>query len=38
MGYTGKDIGIMLHKLLDLILDEKLPNDRDTLLAWVANS
>ena len=38
LGYNGKDIGIMLHKLLDLILDEKLPNDRDTLLAWVANS
>lgn len=38
LGYTGKDIGIMLHKLLDLILDEKLPNDRDTLLAWIANS
>ena len=38
LGYNGKEIGIMLHKLLDLILDEKLPNDRDTLLAWVANS
>ena len=32
LGYTGKEIGQMLTLLLDLVLDEQIPNERDALL------
>ena len=32
LGYTGKDIGATLNKLLDLVLDEQLPNEKEALL------
>jgi len=35
MGITGRDIGILLAKLLDLVLDEKLPNEKNTLLGFI---
>ena len=35
LGYTGKDIGITLNKLLDLVLDEQLSNEKDTLLHYI---
>ena len=33
LGYSGKAIGDCLSKLLDGVLDERLPNERDALLA-----
>ena len=33
LGYEGKAIGECLARLLDAVLDERLPNDRDVLLA-----
>ena len=33
LGYEGKAIGDCLARLLDAVLDERLPNDRDALLA-----
>ena len=38
LGYTGKDIGITLNKLLDLVLDEQLPNEKDTLLYYIKHN
>ena len=32
LGYEGKAIGECLTRLLDAVLDERLPNDRDTLI------
>ena len=32
LGYEGKAIGECLSRLLDAVLDERLPNDRDALL------
>ncbi len=32
LGFTGKEIGQMLTLLLDLVLDEQIPNKRDALL------
>lgn len=32
LGYEGRAIGDCLNRLFDLVLDEKLPNDRETLL------
>lgn len=34
LGYSGKNIGICLNSLLELVIDEKLKNDRDTLLNY----
>ena len=34
LGLSGPAIGQMLHGLLDQVLEEKLPNDRETLLRW----
>ena len=36
LGFTGKAIGTMLHALLEQVLEENLPNDRQALLAWAA--
>ena len=37
LGYEGKAIGDCLSKLLDAVLDERLPNDREVLLAEAGN-
>lgn len=34
IGFTGRSIGVMLNWLLDQVIEETLPNDRDVLLAW----
>ena len=34
LGFSGKAIGQMLNRLLDQVLEEELPNDRERLLAW----
>lgn len=34
LGYEGKAIGACLQEMLDLILDETLPNERNALLAY----
>jgi len=34
IGFTGRTIGIMLNWLLDQVIDEALPNERNVLLAW----
>ena len=35
IGVTGKEIGDCLNMLLELVIDEKLPNDRAVLLEYV---
>ena len=35
LGYAGKAIGSMLNKLLDLVLDEQLPNKKEALLDFI---
>ena len=35
LGYEGKAIGEKLQELLSLVLDEKLPNEKDALLAFL---
>ena len=34
IGFSGRTIGTMLNWLLDQVMEETLPNDRETLLAW----
>lgn len=34
LGFSGKAIGQMLDRLLEQVLEEKLPNDREVLLSW----
>ena len=34
MGYTGKEIGTCLNRLLELVMEEKLPNEKEALLTW----
>lgn len=34
LGMTGRQIGAMLQKLLDLVVDDKLENDRNVLLEY----
>ena len=34
LGFSGKAIGQMLNALLEQVLEENLPNDRETLLSW----
>ena len=36
LGYTGKEIGQALQKLLDQVLDEKIPNEKNALLKAAA--
>ena len=33
IGYIGKEIGIMLNKLLDMVIDDPKCNNRDYLLS-----
>ena len=35
LGYTGKAIGTALNRLLDLVLDEQLPNKKEALLHFI---
>ena len=37
LGITGKDIGQTLNHLLEQVLDEALPNDREALLTYIHN-
>ena len=32
LGYTGRDIGAALNRLLEMVLEEQIPNTRDALL------
>ena len=32
IGITGREIGLTLNRLLDLVMDEKIPNEKNTLL------
>ena len=32
LGYTGKDIGTTLQSLLEAVLDERLPNEKEALI------
>ena len=34
IGFSGRTIGTMLNWLLDQVMEETLPNDREILLAW----
>ena len=34
LGFSGKAIGQMLNALLEQVLEENLPNDREILLSW----
>ena len=35
LGITGRDIGMTLNRLLDLVLDEQLPNEKEALLSFI---
>ena len=37
LGYQGKEIGQTLNHLLDQVLDEKLPNEKQALLDFIKN-
>ena len=32
LGYTGKQIGTALNRLLEKVVDEELPNEKEALL------
>ena len=34
LGMSGRQIGAMLQRLLDLVVDDKLENDRNVLLEY----
>ena len=34
-GFTGKAIGQALHGLLEQVVDEQLPNEKEALLSWL---
>ena len=34
LGFAGKEIGTCLNKLLELVIEEKLPNEKEALLNW----
>ena len=36
LGYTGKEIGTCLNKLLEQVIEEKLPNEKEALLRWAS--
>ena len=36
LGYTGKEIGSCLSKLLEQVIEEKLPNEKEALLRWAS--
>lgn len=35
LGFSGRDIGQRLNRLLELVLDEQLPNEKETLLKFI---
>ena len=35
LGYRGKEIGQTLNHLLEQVLEETLPNDREVLLSYL---
>ena len=35
LGFTGREIGEKLNELLDLVIEEQLPNDREKLLGYI---
>lgn len=35
LGYRGREVGQLLEELLDAVVEEKLPNDREYLLAYI---
>ena len=37
LGFSGKAIGEMLNRLLENVLDEELPNEREPLLEYAEN-
>jgi tRNA nucleotidyltransferase (CCA-adding enzyme) len=37
LGITGPAIGKALNALLELVIDEQLPNEKPALMAWLAN-
>lgn len=37
LGYKGKKIGEVLDYLLDLVIDDKIKNERDSLMAMALN-
>lgn len=36
LGLEGRAVGAMLNRLLELVLDERLPNEKEALLAYAA--
>ena len=34
LGYAGKEIGTCLNRLLEQVIEEKLPNEKEALLRW----
>ena len=36
LGYTGKAIGACLNRLLEQVMEEKLPNKKEVLLTWAS--
>jgi tRNA nucleotidyltransferase (CCA-adding enzyme) len=38
LGITGKGIGVTLKQLLDLVLDEQLPNEKNALLYFIKHN
>ena len=34
LGLRGKEVGAMLNRLLDQVVEGTLPNDADALLKW----
>ena len=38
LGYTGRAIGTCLNRLLELVLDEQLPNEREALIHYLTTS
>ena len=34
LGYTGKEIGACLNQLLEQVMEEKLPNEKEALISW----
>ena len=35
LGYSGREIGFALNRLLEQVLEDRLPNEKDALLAFV---
>ena len=37
LGYAGKEIGTCLNQLLEQVMEEKLPNEKEALINWARN-